>query len=238
MEQYRISDELYDELKLYREMCHSALKSTVDKIESIHRLLEATGEESPFSKIDSRLKEIESILKKCEHKCQKGEIQSLTSIDDIKNHIFDIAGIRIITTFRDEIYEVEKLIRKAPGINIVNKKDYIKEPKKSGYQSLHLGCQVEIWTPEGTELIPIEIQIRDVSMDLWASVEHKIRYKKDEDEYDPKTDEYFHHLVQLMTEFSESAIEFRDYSKSDSKSRNEPAKPEEKPKKSIFSKKP
>jgi putative GTP pyrophosphokinase len=102
------------------------------------------------------------------------------------------------------------LIAKIPGLNIVSREDYVKNPKENGYSSLHLEVQVEIYSPgEGSKLIPIEIQIRDKAMNLWASVEHIVRYKKKD--HDPKAEEYFKKMAETLTEFDEVAMKLRDY---------------------------
>lgn len=209
IENTRLSDEnlaLQYEFDRYALECQSALDLAMVRIENARRMIVSDPTRyDPFDRIEGRIKTFDSTVKKCRKKsCD-------LNIDDIKQNIKDVAGIRIITIFRDEIEQVANLIAKIPGLNIVSREDYISEPKENGYASLHLEVQVEIYSPdEGSKLIPIEIQIRDKSMNLWASVEHIVNYKKKDS--DPKAKAYFKRLSEILTEFDEYAIKLRDYS--------------------------
>ena len=101
------------------------------------------------------------------------------SVDSIKNNIFDIAGLRVITNYIDDIYTVEKLLSQQDDIEVIRRKDYIKNPKESGYRSLHLVVKVPVFKANDVEKVPVEIQIRTIGMDMWASLEHELRYKTD-----------------------------------------------------------
>lgn len=154
--------------------------------------------------MDGRIKTFKSALKKMEKKGIE------PTIDAIKQHIKDIVGIRIVTVFRDEIDEVAKLIAKIPGITIVGKKDYVHNPKENGYQSLHIRAQVEIYDPiEGSQLILIEIQIRDIYMHAWAQVEHRVKYKNQNPS--PEAEAKFKELAKSVIKADEIAMKLRDY---------------------------
>ena len=190
----------------YALECKSALDLAMVRIENARRMIVADPTRyDPFDRIEGRIKTFDSTIKKCGHKgCD-------LTIESIKKNVKDIAGIRIITIFRDEIEQVADLIAKIPGMNIVSIEDYINNPKENGYLSLHLEVQVEIYSPSGgSKLVPIEIQIRDKSMNLWASVEHIVNYKKNGS--DPKATPYFKKLSEILTDFDEYAIKLRDYS--------------------------
>ena len=193
------------EFDRYALECQSALDLAMVRIENARRVIVAVPSKyDPFDRIEGRIKTFDSTVKKCNRKGY-----GLT-INDIKKNVKDIAGIRIITIFRDEIEQVADLIAKIPGINIVSREDYIRCPKENGYSSLHLEVQVEIYSPdEGSKLVPIEIQIRDKSMNLWASVEHIVKYKKKD--HDPKAETYFKKMAEILTEFDEVAMRLRDY---------------------------
>ena len=195
--------EFLRELALYRAECESALELTLTKLGTARRLIDLSNREDPFDRIESRVKTVESILGKCEIRGYDRTIES------IKDNIHDIAGLRVVTTFRDEIPVIEDLIHQIPGVNVVKRKDYITAPKTTGYKSLHLGCQVEIFTPQGTKLLPVEVQIRDKAMNLWATIEHKVRYKKTV--RSPKAADYFTKMARILDEFADVAIELRDY---------------------------
>ena len=193
------------EFDQYALECQSALDLAMVRIQNARRMIIADPSKcDPFDRIEGRIKTFDSTIKKC---IRKGYD---LNIDEIKKKVKDIAGIRIITIFRDEIYQVATEIAKIPGINIVSKEDYVKNPKDNGYSSLHLDVRVEIYSPgEGSKLVPIEIQIRDKSMNLWASVEHVVKYKKYNP--DPKAGECFAEMAEIMFRFDEIAMKLRDY---------------------------
>lgn len=126
---------------------------------------------NPIEHVKSRLKSPESVFKKV---LRKGYDFSLASI---KENVRDIAGIRITCSFRSDIYELSKMIANQKDVKVVEYKDYIKNPKPNGYQSLHLILQIPIYMSDREELTYVEVQIRTIAMDFWASLEHKIYYK-------------------------------------------------------------
>ncbi|MCM3764366.1 GTP pyrophosphokinase family protein [Neobacillus niacini] len=146
-------------------------------------------EYNPIEHVTSRLKSPESIYKKV---YRKGYEFSLPSI---KENIRDIAGIRITCSFMSDIYKLSNMIAKQKDITVVEYKDYIQNPKPNGYQSLHLILQVPIFMSDREELIYVEVQIRTIAMDFWASLEHKIYYKYNQEV--PK---------QMVAELKEAAV--------------------------------
>ena len=96
-------------------------------------------------------------------------------------HIKDIAGVRVICSFPEDIYMLAECLLNQDDIKLIEKKDYIKNPKKSGYRSLHLIIEVPIFLQSGKKSISVEVQLRTIAMDFWASLEHKLRYKKNID---------------------------------------------------------
>ncbi|WHY94200.1 GTP pyrophosphokinase family protein [Neobacillus cucumis] len=130
---------------------------------------------NPIEHVKSRLKSPESILKKVYRK------DFDFTLDSIKVNIKDIAGIRITCSFRSDIYEISKMIANQKDVRVVEYKDYIQNPKPNGYQSLHLILEVPIFMSDREELVYVEVQIRTIAMDFWASLEHKIYYKYNEE---------------------------------------------------------
>jgi putative GTP pyrophosphokinase len=126
---------------------------------------------NPIEHVNSRLKSPESIFKKVQRKGIDFSLQS------IKENIKDIAGMRITCSFISDIYELSRMIAKQKDIRIVEYKDYIKNPKPNGYQSLHMIVEIPIFMSDREELTLVEVQIRTIAMDFWASLEHKIYYK-------------------------------------------------------------
>ena len=101
------------------------------------------------------------------------------TIDNIYAHIQDMAGVRVICNYLDDIYYLRGLLTRTESFHVIRETDYIKEPKDSGYRSLHLIVEVPIVISEGTLKLPVEIQLRTIAMDMWASLEHELRYKSD-----------------------------------------------------------
>ena len=101
------------------------------------------------------------------------------TIEAAEEHLMDIAGVRIICNYIDDIYRMADLLIHQQDIELVEQKDYIKNPKPNGYRSLHLVVRVPVFLSSHTESVPVEVQIRTIAMDFWASLEHQLRYKND-----------------------------------------------------------
>ena len=158
----------------------SYYKCAIMEIETKFRVLDEQFslryDDNPIETIKSRLKSPESIMKKVQKKGLK------MTTDDIEKNITDIAGIRVICSFKEDIYKLAKCLLQQDDITLIEKKDYIKNPKESGYRSLHLIVEVPIFLEDEKRAMKVEVQFRTIAMDFWASLEHKMRYKKDVDE--------------------------------------------------------
>ena len=128
---------------------------------------------NPIEGIKTRLKSPESLAGKLK---RKGLPMTIASIEE---NIYDVAGIRIICSFPEDIYTLADCLLKQDDIRLIEKKDYIKNPKKSGYRSLHLIVEVPIFLENEKRLVKTEVQLRTIAMDFWASLDHKLQYKKD-----------------------------------------------------------
>lgn len=128
---------------------------------------------NPVEHVKSRIKSQKSIVNKL---VNKGFVPT---INNMKNNIYDVVGIRIVCSFLTDVYDIVSMISKSSNIIIKERKDYISSPKKTGYSSYHLIVLVPIYLSTGKEYIPAEIQIRTIAMDFWASLDHKISYKFD-----------------------------------------------------------
>ncbi|MBP1310475.1 putative GTP pyrophosphokinase [Paenibacillus sp. 1182] len=148
-----------------------ALDEMETKIEILKQEFQALHDYSPIEHTKSRLKSPESIMNKMIRK------NSELSLDAIKDHIKDIAGLRITCSFISDIYDVNNMLQRQSDLKVLEIKDYIKNPKPNGYQSLHLLVQVPVFMSDCEELVCVEVQIRTIAMDFWASLEHKIFYK-------------------------------------------------------------
>ena len=127
---------------------------------------------NPIENIKSRVKSFDSLLKKIR---RKNIPLTMTSIEE---NIQDIAGVRVICSFPDDIYRLADCLLSQDDIILLEKKDYIKNPKPSGYRSLHLIIQTPIFLQEGKRMVTVEVQLRTIAMDFWARLEHKLRDKK------------------------------------------------------------
>lgn len=148
-----------------------ALDEMETKIEILKEEFESLHDYSPIEHTKSRLKSPESIMSKLQRK--GGEI----SLQWIRENIRDIAGFRITCSFLSDIYHVSDMLQKQNDLKIIEMKDYIKNPKPNGYKSLHLLVEVPVFLSDRIEPVCIEVQIRTIAMDFWASLEHKIFYK-------------------------------------------------------------
>lgn len=127
---------------------------------------------NPIEGIKSRLKSREGIMKKLKRK------DLPFSLEAIEENIKDVAGVRVICSFPEDIYMLADCLLSQDDIKLIEKKDYIKNPKKSGYRSLHLIIEVPIFLKNEKRRMKVEVQLRTIAMDFWASLEHKLRYKK------------------------------------------------------------
>ena len=154
---------------------NSGIKEIRTKLEILDEEFQTKYSYNPIHHIESRLKSIKSIMEKIKEKNLE------VTVENIRANVTDIAGIRVICNYLDDIYKVEKLLLTQSDVTLLRRRDYIKEPKTSGYQSLHLIVEVPIFLSDGAIPIPVEIQIRTIAMDFWASLEHKLKYKTDND---------------------------------------------------------
>ncbi|MBU9720934.1 MULTISPECIES: GTP pyrophosphokinase [Bacillaceae] len=148
-----------------------ALDEMNTKIDILKQEFQYIHDYNPIEHIKSRVKSPESIVKKVRKK------QYDMSLPLIKEKIRDIAGIRITCSFISDIYELSNMLQNQKDLTVVEVKDYIKNPKPNGYQSLHLIVQIPIFMSDREEQVYVEVQIRTIAMDFWASLEHKIYYK-------------------------------------------------------------
>ena len=103
------------------------------------------------------------------------------TMDNVRSEINDIAGVRVICDFADDIYEIADMLLKQDDIKLLSYKDYIRAPKANGYRSYHMIIETPVFFSEGKEMMKVEVQLRTIAMDFWASLEHELRYKKDLD---------------------------------------------------------
>ena len=158
----------------------SYYRCAIMEVETKFRVLDVqlsmNSENNPIETIKTRLKRPESIL----GKLQRRGIP--LTVEAIEKNLFDIAGVRVICSFPEDIYRVADCLLRQDDITLIEKKDYIKHPKENGYRSLHLIIEVPIFLQDEKRMMKVEVQLRTIAMDFWASLEHKLRYKKDLDD--------------------------------------------------------
>lgn len=150
---------------------NSALKQVNTKLEILNDEFQHVHQYNPIEHIKSRIKTPESIVKKLKRHGYESDIENMVK------YVNDIAGIRVICSFTSDIYRIAEMIRLQNDIHVIAVKDYIRNPKPSGYKSYHMLVTVPVFLSDRTVEVKVEIQIRTVAMDFWASLEHKINYK-------------------------------------------------------------
>ncbi len=168
----------YDQVTSWTEVIlvyTAALKEIGTKLEILNDEFKHVHRYNPIEHIKSRIKTSESIVKKLKRHGYESTIENMVQ------YVNDIAGVRVICSFTSDIYRIAEMISNQNDIKILSIKDYIKNPKESGYKSYHMLVSIPIFLSDRKVDTKVEIQIRTVAMDFWASLEHKIRYKFEAD---------------------------------------------------------
>ena len=170
MDQPFLYDEGVDSWQTVMFLYNSALKQVETKLEILNDEFQHVHQYNPIEYIKSRIKSPESIVKKLKRNGYE------VTIDNMVEHVKDIAGIRLVCSFTSDIYRLAEMIGRQNDLTVVSVKDYIKNPKESGYRSYHMIVSVPIFLTDRVVDTTVEIQIRTIAMDFWASLEHKIYY--------------------------------------------------------------
>lgn len=191
-----------EEYGQYAALCECGMRIVLARIENLRQEAEVFAvDRSPFASIQSRIKTFESATNKC---LDRGNTCDMKAI----KKLHDIAGIRIITLYKDDIYRIRDALVRQPSIEVLEERDYVANPKDNGYRSLHLIISVHVYFCESTRSVPVEVQIRTKAMDLWASVEHDIKYKNDAPS--KEAPQMFARVAKILEDFDEKAIRLRD----------------------------
>lgn len=192
---FKNGDEAFDKLVGFVELDHlysSALKEISTKLDILDDNFNHIYKHNPIHHMERRVKEMTSLVKKLQRK-------GLTiDAETAKANILDIAGIRVVCNYLEDIYVIEKLLLKQEDVKLLKRKDYIQHPKENGYRSLHIVVSIPVFLADRVEATPVEIQIRTIGMDMWASLEHKIRYKNN-----TNTEDYKDKLKECAVEISD-----------------------------------
>ena len=169
------ANEMMDQVLNYKEMMMEyscAIKEIQTKLEILDTEFANRYSRNPINSIHTRLKSQTSILEKMAKK--KMEVTR----ENVENSLHDIAGLRVICSYIDDIYKIAEALTNQDDIELLSVKDYIKTPKENGYRSLHLIVTVPVFLSDMKKIIKAEVQIRTIAMDFWATLEHEIKYKK------------------------------------------------------------
>ncbi|MFX3625629.1 MAG: GTP pyrophosphokinase family protein [Ectobacillus sp.] len=207
--QYLLQEKI-TEWKNFLFIYKFALDEIDTKLTILNEEFQFVHQHNPIEHIKSRIKSPESIIRKLERKGLE------ITKENAMEHIHDIAGVRVTCSFVSDIYKIYELIRSQDDVRVLRVKDYIKNPKLNGYQSLHLIVEIPVFLSKGTEHVKVEIQIRTIAMDFWASLEHKIYYKFDEEVPKYLTDqlkeaaEMVHYLDAKMKRIKDEMEQFKE----------------------------
>ena len=170
IEQTKIWMQKYKRLMAYYKC---AIMEIETKFDVLNEEFSLHYDRNPINSIHTRLKSMESVREKLE---RKGLPMDLNTIEE---NLMDIAGVRVICAFPDDVYMLEQALLKQDDVTLIERKDYIANPKENGYRSLHLIVAIPIFLAQEKRMMNVEIQLRTIAMDSWASLEHQLRYKKD-----------------------------------------------------------
>ena len=195
----------------------SCYRCAIMEIETKFRVLNErfslTHDRNPIDNIQTRLKSPESIHEKLIRK------NLPLTLEAVEENLFDIAGVRVVCSFVDDIYMLADCLLRQDDITLIRRKDYIKNPKENGYRSLHLIVEVPIFLQKEKKLMRVEVQLRTIAMEFWANLEHQLRYKKD---LSPKiiarTTRQLNECAQLSSILDSQMQDIRDMIENDSMS--------------------
>jgi len=150
---------------------HAAMRQMEVRLETLDQDLKLRKQRNPIHHIESRMKSVPSIFEKLQRYGRD------STLHDMEEHVMDIAGLRVICSYVEDAYQIAELLKGQDDLQVVKVKDYIANPKPNGYRSLHLVVKTPVFFLDRKEQVPVEIQIRTIAMDFWASLEHDLKYK-------------------------------------------------------------
>lgn len=199
-----IPNDVFDKTRPYVELImryNCAMLEVKTKLDVLNNQLSLENDRNPFESINCRIKSPKSIVEKLKRK------NFPLTVESIEKNLNDVAGVRVICSFPEDIYMLAHRLSSQDDINVIEVKDYIKNPKKNGYRSLHLILEIPIFLIDEKKYMRVEVQFRTIAMDFWASLEHKVRYKKENSEQD---DEIYEELKACAEEISRLDIRMQE----------------------------
>ena len=192
--------EAFEILMMYYDC---ALAEVRTKLEVLNREVGLKKNRNPFESIKSRLKKPVSIYEKLKHR------RIPFSVENMEKYLTDVAGLRVICSFIDDIYSIRDSLASQDDVRIIQEKDYIAHPKPNGYRSLHMILEIPIYLMQEKKYMKVELQFRTIAMDFWASVEHKMKYKKEIKNAESIVEE-LHYSADLINQLDRRMLQIRD----------------------------
>lgn len=201
----QVPEEFVNMARQFQEammMYTCAIREVKTKIEVLNDELSVKNSRNPIEMIKSRVKKPISIVEKLHRRGLEVSLESMIA------NLDDVAGIRIICSFVDDIYEVAEMLVRQDDVKVIAVKDYIKNPKENGYRSYHLIIEIPVFFSECKRSIRVEVQIRTIAMDFWASLDHQLKYKK-EVANDPEISEELKQCADVIARTDEKMLAIR-----------------------------
>ena len=173
-EHLQTDEELQQQIMDINLLYSAAIREVSTKLDVLGDDFRMKHSYVPVHHMQSRLKSFESLMDKAE---RYGIEDPIHNLDTVRAEVFDIAGIRVVCNYREDIYTMSELLLKQSDVDLIKIKDYCKNPKPSGYRSLHVVISIPVFLVNSKTTVPVEIQFRSIAMDTWASLEHELKYK-------------------------------------------------------------
>ncbi len=197
------AEKYFDQMQLFREMMmryECAILEVQTKLQVLNNDMSVRYKRNPIEFVKTRIKSPLSIAEKLTRR--NIEI----TVDNMVRNLNDVAGVRVICSFIDDIYEIAKMLARQDDIKVIEVKDYIKNPKDNGYRSYHMIIEIPVFFSDKTMNMRVEVQLRTIAMDSWASIEHDLKYKKD----DVWDDEISRELIECAESIHKTDMQMMD----------------------------
>lgn len=172
---YRGTDEdLQETIDDISLLYRSAIRELETKIQVLSDDFDKKYSYRPIHHVQSRLKTFQSIMEKS---VRYGIEDPINNLNVVRREILDIAGVRVVCNYEEDLHTMSSLLLEQEDIELIRMKDYCRQPKESGYRSLHMVVALPVYLVKGKRMVPVEVQFRSITMDAWASLEHELRYK-------------------------------------------------------------
>lgn len=202
----QVPDKLLSQAYQFQEvmmMYTCAIREVKTKLEVLNDELSVRNQRNPIEMIKSRVKKPMSIMEKL----QRRNLE--VSLESMLDHLDDVAGIRVICSFVDDIYEVADMLVRQDDVRVIAVKDYIQNPKPNGYRSYHMIIEVPVFFSDRKKPMKVEVQIRTIAMDFWASLDHQLKYKKEVGNGSQEISEELRQCAEVIAETDERMLKIR-----------------------------